>query len=97
MSWFATNLISAFLPPPLNLLLAALLGLLLTRTYPRLGRTLLLSSLALLWLCSTPYFAEGALRLLEGPPKAVDAQAHLSGHPRLAHTARRQVIPGHWV
>ncbi len=75
MSWFATNLISAFLLPPLNLLLAALLGLLLTRTYPRLGRTLLLSSLALLWLCSTPYFAEGALRLLEGPPKAVDAQA----------------------
>ncbi len=75
MSWFTTNLISAFLLPPLNLLLAALLGLLLARTYPRLGRTLLLSSLALLWLCSTPYFAEGTLRLLEGPPKAVDAQA----------------------
>ncbi len=75
MSWFATNLISAFLLPPLNLLLAALLGLLLARTYPRLGRTLLLSSLALLWLCSTPYFAGDALRLLEGSPKAVDAQA----------------------
>ncbi len=75
MSWFTTNLISLFLLPPLNLLLAALLGLLLTRTYPRLGHTLLLSSLALLWLCSTPYFAEGALRLLEGQPKAVDTQA----------------------
>ncbi len=75
MSWFATNLISVFLLPPLNLLLAALLGLLLARTYPRLGRTLLLSSLALLWLCSTPYFAEGALHLLEGPPKAVNARA----------------------
>ncbi len=75
MSWFATNLISVFLLPPLNLLLAALLGLLLARTYPRLGRTLLLSSLALLWLCSAPYFAEGALHLLEGPPKAVNARA----------------------
>ncbi len=75
MSWFATNLISAFLLPPLNLLLAALLGLLLARTYPRLGRTLLLFSLALLWLCSTSYFAGGALRLLEGPPKVVDTQA----------------------
>ncbi len=74
MSWFITNLISAFLLPPLNLLLAALVGLLIARTYPRFGRTLLIGSFALLWLCSTPYFAEGALHLLEGSPKAVDTQ-----------------------
>lgn len=74
MSWFITNLLSAFLLPPLNLLLAAFAGLLLSRAYPRVGRTLLIGSLALLWLCSTPYFAEGALHLLEGPPKAVDTR-----------------------
>lgn len=72
MSWFATNLISAFLLPPLSLLLTALLGLLLARSYPRLGRTLLLGSIALLWLCATPYFSDAAMHLLEGPPKAVD-------------------------
>lgn len=75
MSWFLTNLISTFLLPPLSLLLAALLGLLLVRSCPRLGRTLLIGSLALLWLCSTPYFAEGALRLLESRHSAVDARA----------------------
>ena len=72
MSWFFTNLISAFLLPPFNLLLAALAGLFLGRSRPRLGRTLLVGSLALLWLCATPYVAEGALRMLEGPLKAVD-------------------------
>lgn len=74
MAWFTVNLISAFLLPPLNLLLLALAGLLLTRPFPRLGRTLLISALALLWLCSTPYFAGGALRLLEGEHGAVDAR-----------------------
>ncbi len=74
MSWFAVNFISAFLLPPLNLLLGALTGLLLLRTYPRLGRVLLAVSIALLWLCSTPYFAEGALRLLESEIKAVDTR-----------------------
>lgn len=74
MSWFITNLISAFLLPPLSLLLAALLGLLLFRSYPRLGRTLLIGSLALLWLCSTPYFAEGAMHLLESRYGAVDTR-----------------------
>lgn len=75
MSWFATNLISTFLLPPLNLLLAALLGLLLIRHRPHLGKSLLSASLLLLWLCATPYFAEGALHLLEGAPKELDTQA----------------------
>lgn len=75
MSWFAVNLLSAFLLPPLNLLLAALAGLLLARSRPRLGRVLLVASLALLWLCSTPYFADGALRLLESESTAVDVRA----------------------
>jgi len=74
MSWFVTNLISAFLLPPLNLLLCALAGLFVIRSRPRLGHALLIGSFVLLWLCATPYLAEGALHLLEGPPKAVDTQ-----------------------
>lgn len=65
MSWFATNFISTFLLPPLNLLLLLLLGILLLSRHPRLARALLYTSFALLWLASTPYFAEGALHLLE--------------------------------
>lgn len=74
MSWFLTNLISAFLLPPLNLLLVALAGLLLVRSRPRLGRALLTGSLALLWLCATPFFAGGTLRMLEDQTRAVDPQ-----------------------
>jgi len=72
MSWFFTNLISAFLLPPLNLLLASLAGLFLSRSRPRLGRTLLAGSIALLWLCATPYVADGALHLLERSFRTVD-------------------------
>lgn len=74
MSWFAVNLVSAFLLPPLNLLLAALAGLAVIRSHPRTGRALLSGSLALLWLCSTPYFSGAALRLLEDSSKVVDTQ-----------------------
>jgi len=72
MSWFITNLISAFLLPPLNLLLVALAGLFLLRSRPRLGYTLLAASIALLWLCSTPFIANIALRQLQGSIHAVD-------------------------
>jgi len=72
MSWFVTNLVSALLLPPLNLMLVALVGLFLGRSRPRLGRILLVGSFALLWLCATPYVADGALRLLEGSVKVVD-------------------------
>lgn len=75
VSWLVTNLISAFLLPPLSLLLVALAGLFVARSRPRLSRTLLIGSIALLWLCSTPYFSRSALRQLEGSVKAVDTQA----------------------
>ena len=71
MSWFLTNLISTLLLPPLNLLLMAGTGLLIGRWRPQLGRILLITSLLLLWLCSTPYFTESALHSLEGPPTAL--------------------------
>ena len=72
MSWFITNLLSAFLMPPLNLLLLALAGIFISRRRPRLGRGMLGTALALLWICSTPMVSDAALRWLEAPYKAVD-------------------------
>ena len=76
MSWFTTNLIGTFLLPPFNLLLTALLGWALTHRHPRFGKSLLVTSFLLLWICATPYFSEGALHLLEGEPKALDTRSH---------------------
>lgn len=75
MSWFFTNLISAFLLPPLNLLLIALAGLFLVRSRPRLGYAFIVGSLALLWLCATPYVAGSALGMLEGKAEAVNPKS----------------------
>ncbi|MBI5919604.1 MAG: YdcF family protein [Nitrosomonadales bacterium] len=72
MSWLLTNLVSKFLLPPLCLLLLAGWGLLVWRSRPVLARVLLTFSFSLLWLASTPYFAKGAMRWLEGPLVAVD-------------------------
>jgi uncharacterized SAM-binding protein YcdF (DUF218 family) len=75
MSWFLTNLFSAFLLPPLNLLLIGVAGLLITRSRPRAGRILIKSSLILLWLCSTPYVSDGAIQLLENQTRVVDLKS----------------------
>jgi uncharacterized SAM-binding protein YcdF (DUF218 family) len=72
MSWFITNLVSAFLLPPLNLLIVAGIGLWLWHKRPFIARTLLGISFALLWLLSTPYIADGLLHRLEGEPYATD-------------------------
>ncbi len=72
MSWFITNLVSAILLPPLNLLLVAALGLWLWHKRPLMARGLLTTSVILLWLFSTPYFAEALLHGLEGEPYVID-------------------------
>lgn len=72
MSWLTTNLIAAFLLPPLNLLVLATAGLLLWQKCPRAARFLLTSSVCLLWLLSTPFCAMMLLRALEGPPSPLD-------------------------
>jgi len=72
MSWFITNLISAFLLPPLNLLILAVIGLWFWRKRPLLARSLISLSIALLWLFSTPYCADLLLQELEGPPQSID-------------------------
>jgi len=71
MSWFTTNLIATFLMPPLSLLLALALGILLLYRRRRFARPLILASCVLLWVASTPYFAEGALHLLEARTTAL--------------------------
>jgi uncharacterized SAM-binding protein YcdF (DUF218 family) len=71
MSWFITNLIAAALLPPLNLLLLLIVGLVVLKRRPKLGRGLLASGIALLWLSATPYFADGAMHWLEKDLKPV--------------------------
>lgn len=74
MSWFITNFIAAFLLPPLSLLLALVLGLFLLYRRRKFAKQLLLAVFGLLWISSTPYFAEGALHLLEARTIALDSQ-----------------------
>lgn len=68
MSWFLTNLVSAFLLPPLNLLVVAGIGLYLWHKRPRAARLLVTVSVVGIWLLSTPYVANSLLQSLEGPP-----------------------------
>ncbi|MDX8398918.1 MAG: YdcF family protein [Gallionellaceae bacterium] len=75
MSWFFTNLISAFLLPPLNLLILAVAGLLLWNKRPRFARIALTTSITLLWLLSTPYFAHILLHSLMDETYAVDTRS----------------------
>jgi uncharacterized SAM-binding protein YcdF (DUF218 family) len=74
MNWLITNLVSAFLLPPLNLLLLAAAGLLLWHRRPLLARALLVTSFALLWLLSTPFAAETLMHAIEGEPHAIDTK-----------------------
>jgi uncharacterized SAM-binding protein YcdF (DUF218 family) len=78
MSWFFTNLISVLLLPPLNLLLLAVLGLWFWHRRPIIARVLLSASIALLWLLSTPFFAEALLQQLEGVPYVTDTKKPLA-------------------
>jgi uncharacterized SAM-binding protein YcdF (DUF218 family) len=72
MSWFITNLIAAFLLPPLSLLLLLVLGIILLYRRHKLAKKLILAAFCLLWIASTPYFAEGALHLLEAQTIPLD-------------------------
>ncbi|MBA4381026.1 MAG: hypothetical protein C0406_00525 [Sideroxydans sp.] len=78
MSWFLTNLISAFLLPPLNLLVVAGIGLWLWHKRPFIARLLVTLALAGLWLLSTPYVADALMHSLEGEPYVTDTQKPLA-------------------
>jgi uncharacterized SAM-binding protein YcdF (DUF218 family) len=78
MSWYLTNLVSAFLLPPLSLLLLAAFGFALWHKRPAIARSLVALSFLLLWLLSTPFFAESMLHGLEGEPYVTDTKKPLA-------------------
>ena len=99
MSWFASNLLSAFLLPPFNVILLGATGFLLLKRRPRLGKLMVWSALALLYLLSIPFVAEALLQRLETPPErgpfledaiAVTAMCRQSSCWVAALTIRRQ-------
>jgi uncharacterized SAM-binding protein YcdF (DUF218 family) len=91
MSWYITNLIASFLLPPFSLLLLLALGIFFLYRHHKFARMLIAAAFCLLWIASTPYFAEGALHMLEvqtipvdisrpnGQPQAADAIVILGG------------------
>lgn len=74
MSWFITNTTAAFLLPPLSLLLLLALGLFLLQRRRESAKPALFVAFALLWIASTPWFAEGGLHLLEAHTTTLDSQ-----------------------
>lgn len=78
MSWFITNLISAFLLPPLNLLIVAGIGLWLWHKSPLIARALATLAFAGLWLLSTPYISDALMHSLEGEPYVTNTQKPLA-------------------
>ncbi len=68
MSWFASNLLSAFLMPPFSVILLGAAGILLLKRRPELGKLMILSALTLLYLLSIPFVAEALLQRLETRP-----------------------------
>lgn len=79
MNWLLTNLLAAFLLPPLNFLLLGAAGLILLKRKPKLGRGLIAAMLALLWVFSLPATGGRLLALLERdagtpPDRLRDAQ-----------------------
>jgi len=74
MSWSITNFIATFLLPPFSLLLLLGSGIFLFSRRHRLGKPLILASTGLLWAASTPFFAEGALHLLEAQTAVLDSR-----------------------
>lgn len=72
MSWFITNFIAAFLLPPFSLLLILALGIFLLYRRRKYAKPLILAAFSLLWLASTPYFAESGLHLLEARTAALE-------------------------
>jgi uncharacterized SAM-binding protein YcdF (DUF218 family) len=65
---FLKSVFRTLLLPPTGLLIVAIVGLLLSRRYRRLGTALLVIGLVSLWLCSMPVVADALQRLTERYP-----------------------------
>ena len=68
------KIVSALILPPTSLILLALLGLCLSRKYPKAGRTLTALSLATLLILSLPVTGNALLQSLETAPPISTAQ-----------------------
>lgn len=90
IGWLITNTLAAFLLPPLNLVLVALVGLWLLRASgkrrrPLLGKSLIVIALLGMTLLSTPWVAKRFLAAFEAPalthidPNAAEAIVILGG------------------
>ncbi len=71
MSWFITNFIATFLMPPLSFLVVLVIGIILLYRGHKFAKPIIVAASALLWITSTPYFAEGGLHLLEAQTTAL--------------------------
>jgi len=65
MIWFLKNLVSAFLLPPLSLIVLGAAGVLFLKTRPVLGKFLVITTLILFYILSVPIVAEKALQSLK--------------------------------
>lgn len=70
MEYFLTLTIKTVLLPPMSLLYAGVVGIVLARRRPRLGWTLAAASLVAIWVLATPWIARSLVSLLEPPPFA---------------------------
>jgi uncharacterized SAM-binding protein YcdF (DUF218 family) len=68
VEWLITNSIVALILPPASLLVLAGAGALLALRHPRFGRSVIVASLAALWILSTPYVSDALVRSLEPAP-----------------------------
>jgi uncharacterized SAM-binding protein YcdF (DUF218 family) len=71
-----SSIISAFLLPPLNLIVLALLGALLLRRYPSWGKRMIAASIVLLWICSMPAVGNLLLAWLEQDANTPISEMH---------------------
>ena len=69
MIWFLKNLVSAFLLPPLSLIVLGVAGVLFLKNHPVLGKFLIISTFILFYILSIQIFAEKALQTLEVPAR----------------------------
>ena len=70
MIWFLKNLLSAFLLPPLSLIVLGITGILFLKNHPVLGKSIIISTFILFYILSIPIFAERALQTLEVPSRS---------------------------
>lgn len=70
--WLISNLVAAFVLPPLNGLTLIVIGWLLIRQRPGMARVCVGTGLVLLWILALPVVGNALLRSLEGAPLDMD-------------------------